>query len=379
MIALPSARMDPHTAVSLYHTALHPDAWHEVRAPGGYEWWYFDAEDPQTDTQIVAIFLEGFIFHPGYLRRHDRFRRRPTRHAPVRPGDYPCAYFVVYRNGRILHQFMTQYRPEQFKASRERPEVAIGPNTMRMNERGAYELSLRGTPWKLTARGPKTLAGQTLEASLVFSPTIDRAPIERIFLSRAMTGAEHHWVIARPMCRVEGTIHLRDAASAIETIRFTGDGYHDHNYGPGPIGPGLRRWIWGRAMIDGQVITFHHAAPRDPSLPAESHLIRADESGVEELDVSRERITVDWRKRTALLLRYPRALAFGNALRLSRPRVVDSAPFYMRLTYQAESHGKRGTAFCEVAYPHRLRWPILGRMIEMSIDKSALRNPGKPG
>lgn len=373
MSALSSTRMDPHTAVSLYRTALHPDAWHEVRAPGGYEWWYFDAEDPQTDTQIVAIFLEGFIFHPGYLRHHARFERRPTKRAPALPGDYPCAYLVVYRNGRILHQFMTQYRPDQFSASRERPSVSIGPNTMRVNERGGYVLELSGAPWKLTGRGPKTMHDQVLDASLTFAPTINNAPIERVFLSRAMTGAEHHWVIARPMCHVEGTIRLRTGEAELDRIAFTGEGYHDHNYGTAPIGPGLRRWIWGRAMIDGRAITFHHAVPRDASLPMETHLIRADASGVEDLDVPAGQVKVDWRKRTALLLRYPRALDFGHELRLSNPRVVDSAPFYMRVVYEAESHGQRGSAFCEVAYPHRLRWPVLGRMIEMSIDKSALR------
>ena len=36
------------------------------------------------------------------------------------------------------------------------------------------------------------------------------------------------------------------------------------------------------------------------------------------------------------------------------------------------SFGERTTAFCELAYPHRVRWPILGRMIEMSFDKRQL-------
>ena len=44
----------------------------------------------------------------------------------------------------------------------------------------------------------------------------------------------------------------------------------------------------------------------------------------------------------------------------------------MRLIYAAD-HG--GTAFCEIAYPHRLRWPVLGRMIEMSIDKRGITLP----
>ncbi len=59
-----------------------PDAWHAVTAPGGYEWWYFDAED-RPDLRVVAILFEGFVFHPGYLRAYARYRRRPTRGGPA--------------------------------------------------------------------------------------------------------------------------------------------------------------------------------------------------------------------------------------------------------------------------------------------------------
>jgi len=75
--------------ISLYRTDVaDPDASHDVRAPGGYEWWYFDAEDTANDRQIVAIFLNGFIFHPGYLRAYRRYMNRPTRFAPPLPQDY---------------------------------------------------------------------------------------------------------------------------------------------------------------------------------------------------------------------------------------------------------------------------------------------------
>jgi hypothetical protein len=55
-------------------------------------------------------------------------------------------------------------------------------------------------------------------------------------------------------------------------------------------------------------------------------------------------------------------------LQLVNPKVVDASPFYLRLAYDASLRGISATAFCEIAYPHRLRWPILGRMIEMSIN-----------
>jgi hypothetical protein len=42
----------------------------------------------------------------------------------------------------------------------------------------------------------------------------------------------------------------------------------------------------------------------------------------------------------------------------------------LRLTYEVRGvDGREAKAFCEVAYPNRLRWPVLGRMIELSIHR----------
>jgi carotenoid 1,2-hydratase len=361
-------------SIPLYQPNSVPDASHDVRAPGGYEWWYFDAEDPATDTQVVAIFLQGFVFHPGYLRAHAAFLRRPTKRPPVLPIDFPCMYLCVYRNGKILHQFMTQYRPTDYAAATDAVDVAIGPNRL-VGRDGVLRLDLSGTPWKLTGHGPKTLTDQSLTAQLVFKPTFTHPPAERVFLSRQMTSAEHYWVIANPRCDVSGTIQLSEKGSTVEQIHFTGRGYHDHNYGTGPLGPGLKRWIWGRAMLEDQVTTFHYAVPRDRSLPDEIHLVRANESSFSELRV--DRVDADWRGWSMVGLRYPKRLRFvgaeshGSPLELTNARVIDAAPFYLRLMYDAEVDGRKTTAFCEVAYPHRLRWPVLGRMIEVSIDKRA--------
>ena len=349
--------------------AGHPDAWHRVVAPGGYEWWYFDAESADGRTQVVAIFLEGFVFHPGYLRRYFRFLKRPTKFAPPVAGDYPSVYFAVYRDGRVRRQFMTQFAPADFAADAGRPDVRFGANTMRLGDGGGYALNLRGTPWVLTARGPQLLVGQELSASLMFRPTLDHQPLSRRFLSRQMTGADHHWVLAAPRCDVSGRIDLGDG----ETLDFSGRGYHDHNYGTGPIGPGLSRWTWGRVLLANRVVGFQLAEPSDAKRPAELHLFEADAAG--ERDVTglhRAAASWAWHRRLPPLLAYLRELKIGDWLTLGEPRVVDSSPFYLRLVYKATAGGERGTAFVEVAYPHRLRLPILGRMIEMSIDKRAV-------
>jgi hypothetical protein len=127
-------------------------------------------------------------------------------------------------------------------------------------------------------------------------------------------------------------------------------------------------------VLDGdRAATFHLAVARDHSLPDEFHLVKADDTAIREIAAPAPR--TQWNRHTLLGLAYPDSLQLADDLRLHSPRVIDSAPFYLRVVYRADFAGRECTALCEVAYPHRLRWPILGRMIEMSIDKSALRGP----
>ncbi len=347
--------------VPMYQPTLHPDAWHDVAAPGGYEWWYFDAEDRASDTQIVAIFLQGFPFHPAYLRAYYRYLRAPTRHTPPVAGDYLCAYFAVYQKGKVVWQFMTRH--QSFTASRDRADVAIGPNRL-VSVEGAWQLALAGQPWQLTWQGPKLLQSQSLSAALTFRSELPHPPAERLFFTRNLAGAEHQWVIAGPRCAVSGAIQ-----TPAGEIAFNGMGYHDHNYGTGPIGPGLSRWIWGRLFTPDGTAAFHYAEPRNQMLKPEVHLLHASPAGIAKISV--DAVQVDWTRLTGWGLSYPGALRLGDQLILMNPTVIDSTPFYLRLRYDGQFGDVRSTAFCEVAHPHRLRWPILGRMVEMSIFPGA--------
>jgi carotenoid 1,2-hydratase len=354
----------------------HPilDASHQVSAPGGYEWWYFDAEDSTSDLRIVAIFLDGFVFHPGYLRTDARYRRNPTRNSPALPRDYPCAYFVVYQGQRILKQFMCQYAPGELRAKLDRADVVLASNQFHRGADGSLNIRLRGRPWELTWRGPKHLEEQTLAGEFIFKPMLAVQPMQRTFLSRDICGADlpgvdHKWAIVNPLCGVSGIIELFDPqGGGPKVIEFKGRGYHDHNYGTGPIGPGIKRWLWGRVLFEDSVCTFHYVKPKDGKCADEIHLVQADATGMREISVNRAE--ADWSHRSGWRLSYPDRFALDDVLVLSGPKLVDSSPFYLRVAYDALCHGKCGMAFCEIAYPHRLRWPVLGRMVEMSIERN---------
>jgi carotenoid 1,2-hydratase len=234
---------------------------------------------------------------------------------------------------------------------------------------------MAGTPWQLTLFGPKRQAGSRFEADLRFLPILRHPPREQTFLSRRLSGTEHRWVIANPLCQVQGLIHLPQRAP----INFRGIGYHDHNYGLGPIGPGLKRWMWGRVLLEDRAAIFHLAVPRRREMPVEVHLVEANASAIAHANDAS--VCVDWSRHTQLGLQYPERLRVAGQLELSRPQVIviDPQPFYLRLLYNAKYRGQIGSALCEVAYPSRLRWPIVGRMIEMAIEDSKPRIADKNG
>jgi carotenoid 1,2-hydratase len=203
--------------------------------------------------------------------------------------------------------------------------------------------------------------------NLRFAPCFKHEPIQRRFFSRNWSQADHHWVIANPLCDVTGQIEIADAqASEPMVLEISGRGYHDHNYGTGPIGPGLRRWMWGRVLMPGHAAMFHFAQPSDPGFADEVHLMEAEHLGQRVLSV--DRFNADWNLKTSTLLKYP-AWVEAGALQLSNPTVVDASPFFLRLCYQASLRGVSATALCEIAYPHRIGWPVIGRMIEKSIQR----------
>jgi len=322
-------------------------------------------------VRIAADFWEGFAFHPQYLRRYRRYLRRPTRTAPPLPGEYPCAQFVLYERGRVSAQFVCRYRPTDFRASDQRPDVRMGPNHFKRHEDGTIRLGLRGIPWRLTWRGPRPAETQQLTADLVFRPKLAHVPLRQSIASRQpqpeTSGYQHDWLVADPLCAVQGTIRLfgRGGIAQSRAIPFNGSGYHDHLHGTSPMLPGIRRWMRGRVLFDDRAYAFHLAQPPDEKLPPQARLVGADGTGPRALDINP--VTVDWKHRTAWRLRYPSRVAFDQDAGPRRPACHRGHPFRTRLVYQAKCADRSGTALCELFSPHRLNWPIVGRLAESPV------------
>ena len=155
-----------------------PDAWHNVTAPGGYEWWYFDAEDVANDRQVVAILLDGFVFHPHYLRLCVIAAGRPGWRRRCRGGSDVRILWCM--SGKILAQFMRQYPAADFRRTADRPDVVMGTNQFHRADDGSLNLRLH-KPVETDLAGPATSrlanAGRRIYFPAHICPSADGADI----------------------------------------------------------------------------------------------------------------------------------------------------------------------------------------------------------
>ncbi len=345
--------------VPLYNPTAMPDASHEVTAPGGYECWSFAVYDATAQLRAVAMFFVGCPFDPAYLRAYDRYRRRPTRVAPPTPRDCSAIYFALYRNDQIIAQATSRHPSSQVTESSDPVKIAIGSSDLAIQEDGSLHLAIRGVPAPPARRRPGTIAARQLAASFVFRPRFKHKAMQQAFPSRELSGADHRWILANPVCDAEGTVTLYGSGAPV-IFTINGSGFHDHNFGAGVAGANLNRWLRGHISTGDSVIAFSIAYARDRLKKDESKVIEIDATGIKEISSD---ISIAWNHRTKMFLRYPAQISLNAQTRLENPRVIDATAFHLRLVYDATISGAPAKALCEIVYPYRLHWPILGRMI----------------
>src|SRR4051812_29397288 len=218
--------------IPLYSPAAHPDAWHCVQSPGGYEWWHFEARDVANDRWLAATLYWGCVRDPRYVRRFRRYMTSPTRHAPPLPGDFIRAEFAIYEAGRIRDAFVSTPPSSEFSASSEGLDLQVGPNRLQRREDGTLLLSVSG---------PGVIDGETLSAELAFRPRTLSVPREDAFLPGSLARAKHRWIVRSSLADVEG--EAKFSTSKSEKISFRGVGDHDQHFGTGPFDVGLKRWF----------------------------------------------------------------------------------------------------------------------------------------
>jgi hypothetical protein len=195
------------------------DALHiEVGKRGLYEWWYFDAHLDGGHT--IVVFFYAANPNPGMA------------------GKIGVEIVLLRPDGKKTQIFIP-YRASDFSASREKPEVSIGANYMKVrkgkNGLPEYEIFIKE---------------KDLGCHLIYNAEVNGW--------KPGSGYSHFgdmgyfaWVIPFARASVKGTV--TDGGAVMQA---KGIGYHDHNWLNFQFARIIDYWMWGRVYSRRYTVSY---------------------------------------------------------------------------------------------------------------------------
>ena len=404
--AKPAGSSDSHAGLAGIDPTVASEKWSQEarrhqRTPGAYEWWSFDAIN-ESGTGVAVSLFEGLPFHPGYLASVNRYVHRPMGSPfDVVPKDaqsatYLAAYVAVFEQGKRVAQGLNLYPSDADDDSPDdMTEIRVGPNRITLRQDGSLGLVARVYPYGLRRWQPKLVRSQTLTVSLNFAPTMPGVQHVRPFRGPGLDGATHVWALSCPHAHVTGTVqHLNVSEGvSLSDMHIDCTGYHDHVYGQGGLGQGIRKLQWGYLLGDDWAAIWHHSplkGKRGKQHGAHDHGegVVLIQKGTNPIIIDGPTVRADTKHFSRWFMRYPGRITFhgsdtqGNPVEmlLKNGPAVTNSPFYVR----TESRGTlsipgRGTLTGK-GYAHtlklsRLRWPVLSDLVLMAIQDVRADDP----
>lgn len=196
--------------------------------PGGYRWWYVDAESDCGQYGLTIIAFIGSVFSPYY--------KAAGRDAPE---DHVSLNVALYGKGCRRWAMTERGTGALF---RDRASMRIGPSQLRWD--GA---TLVIDIEEECAVLPMKVRGQVRVTPQVYG--------QRRF--RLDPGGKHVWEPIGPCARVEANFTNPD-------IKWAGTGYLDANHGSESLEDGFADWQWSRAHLkDGSTAVMYEGQLKD--------------------------------------------------------------------------------------------------------------------
>ncbi len=175
---------------------------------GMFEWWYFDAHLDNGYT--IVVFFHASNPNPGLQ------------------GKTGIEIVLLRPDGKRVQKFFP-YHKSQLSAARDRPEVTIGRNTLRIEQQQdqlpVYEI---------------LVDEYGLGCHLTYKAEVDGWK-PGTGISQFGDLGSFGWVIPFVRASVEGSI-----TDGNQKIQVKGIGYHDHNWLDFPFQTIIDYWMWGR-------------------------------------------------------------------------------------------------------------------------------------
>lgn len=230
------------------------DYFHLIDDPGGYEWTYYDGFSEDRSIGFTAIWFRGVPMSPNYSAAIDRGRGIPSNFAA-------CA-FHLYADGKNVASWLVEGEGGDRFSLRPDEPIQLGGARLYLNREIGGATSARIAIEGITPLMRRSVVG---EINLRFphgDPGIapDGSDVDRSL-------AEHYWVPAAPHGTFDAAFDVKSLLGSKSSYRFSGDCYHDRNFGFAPIQTEDVDWIWGRVHDRDQTLIFYYVARRgEPSL-----------------------------------------------------------------------------------------------------------------
>lgn len=295
--------------------------------PGGYAWWYVDAQSDDGRYGLAVIAFVGSVFSPYYAWSG---RRDPLNH---------CALNVALYGRGVGRWAMTERGRRA--VMRERDHFSVGPSALSWSD-DALEIEVDEVcaPWPRRIRGrirvlPEAIISQSID--------LDRE-------------ARHAWWPIAPRARVEVALDGPE-------INWSGRGYLDMNSGEVPLEESFRRWDWSRAHLRQGAALLYDVTEKDGQ--SQAYAIRVDSQGrLEPLEVGgRQSLRgTFWR-----ILRTSRASP-GQQVEIAA--TLEDTPFYARSLIATHLAGERVVAMHESLALGRFATTIVKLMLPFRMPRA---------
>jgi carotenoid 1,2-hydratase len=274
--------------------------------PGGYLWWYVDAQSDDGRYGLTLITFIGSVFSPYYAWT-----------GWADPFNHCAVNLALYRlDGGAGRWAMTE-RPKR-KLTRDASHISIGPSSLSW-EGGV----LTATIDEIASPLPERLRG-----------TIRLRPEALTGRAFALDAAQDHvWQPLAPRARV-------DVSFDTPGLSWSGDGYFDTNHGSEPLEARFRRWDWSRAHTPDDVVLFYDVDRLDGA--RHELALRVNRSG----DI--ERVEAPPARALPRTLWGVRRQARGDAEgRMKVTRTLEDTPFYSRSALSGDVFGRPASIWHE--------------------------------
>lgn len=347
-------------------SSISDDVWHGNKAPGAYEWWYFDAMSDDGTEAVVACFLDNSVFSPRYNRKLNMGTGQDAVGYPLVENAnadqrFPAVFFAYYRNGKALYRAFNEFTSGDMDADETSPACRIGRSGFRFDSApygSGYSIHISSSMGRR----------RTLEARFEWLSV--ESDFDQDTIAHPVDG--HAWNVVASRSDVSGRISVFDKTGASKDVRhFRGTGYHDHESDSRWFADTLAEKFWGRVHFADTTAIFQrfHESNCDGCtklLVVKDGKLTQREVRCEEQNFVRNRFGIKYPSRITL------TADDGIRLRIKPVKVLDASFYAIRFASEMtltmrDGKPRKSMGITELVAPKTLKYRWLDWINDMRI------------